>query len=73
MSVLAGQRERLLSANEGLDATGNSLSRGQGLMTNIIQKATRKRWTLFAIAGALVVVVILIVYLKLHHAFGRGS
>jgi hypothetical protein len=72
MSLLGSQRERLLSANDGLDATGNSLHRGQGLMTNIIQRARRKRWTLLAIVGALVAVVILIVYFKLHRAIGRG-
>lgn len=72
MSVLGSQRQRLLSANDGLDATGNSLTRGQGVMTNIIQRATRKRLILFAIVGALATVVILIVYLKSHHAFGRG-
>jgi len=72
MSVLGSQRQRLLSANDGLDATGNSLTRGQGVMTNIIQRATRKRLILFAIVGALATVVILIAYLKLHHAFGRG-
>mmetsp|Transcript_17636 Transcript_17636/g.53361 ORF Transcript_17636/g.53361 Transcript_17636/m.53361 type:complete len:109 (-) Transcript_17636:241-567(-) len=72
MTLLESQRERLLAASNGLDATGQSLTRGQGLMSGILQRATRRKFTVIAIATALAFIVLLLLYFKLRRAFGSG-
>jgi len=72
MSSLTGQREMLLSAGVGLEATGSSLSHGERLMAAVLERATRKKLALLGVVGVLFVAVVLLLYLKLHHAFGSN-